>query len=207
VDPEHVPSAERLVELFSRAERWTALVPLLEMLSRKADRAGAGAADAALLYARLGETAQRLGDVDKAVRAYEVAYQLAPRSLPVMRGFAAVRFERREWEAAAALYGALDDAHHAALSPAEVVDVYARLGRCQAEQGDRDGALGWYEKAFALDAGNRPTLEAIAALHADKGDFGALVLDKRTLLGLAPDEETRVALSEEIGDLYRQVWA
>src|SRR4029079_1032872 len=86
--------------------------------------------------------------------------------------------------------------------PAELVELYGRLGKCEVLLGDRDAAIAWHEKAFALDATCRSSLEAIAALHAEKGDYGALVLDKRTLLGLATDDETRAQISEEIGDLY-----
>jgi tetratricopeptide (TPR) repeat protein len=211
VDPEHVASAERLVPLYTRAERWSALLPLLEMLARKAGRPAAGETPGgegpAALHLQLAETARRLGDAERAARAYEAAQELAPRSAAVLRGFGGLRFERGEWREAVALYrgllaGAGADAEKAALPPAELVDVYGRLGRCETALENRDAALGWYEKALALDAGHRPSLEAIAALHAEKGDFGALVLDKRTLLGLAADDDTRVRLSEEIGDLY-----
>jgi len=216
VDPEHVASAERLVPLYTRGERWGALMPLLEMLARKAGRPTPGegaAAEAAVaaaveLHLALADTARRLGDTEKAARAYEVAYELAPRSPAVLRAFGALRFERGEWREVVTLYRALvapgsgAEGDKAALAPAELVEVYGRLGRAETALGDRDAALGWYEKAFALDPSHRPSLEAIAALHAEKGDFGALVLDKRSLLGLTTNDEMRVRLSEEMGDLY-----
>jgi tetratricopeptide (TPR) repeat protein len=202
VDPEHVPSAERLVELYTRTERWGALAPVLDMLARKADRSPANAPAAAELYVRLGETEQRLGNQSRAARAFETAHQLAPTGLAVLRGLSGLRFERGEHREAAALYRALVEHHDAALPPAELPLVYERLGRCEEALGNRDAAIAWHEKALALDPARRASLEAVAALHGEKGDAGALVLDKRALLALATDDETRAQLSEEIGDLY-----
>ena len=51
------------------ALRWAALEPVLDMLARKADRAGDAAAAAGLLHARLGDATRRLGNLDKATRA------------------------------------------------------------------------------------------------------------------------------------------
>jgi tetratricopeptide (TPR) repeat protein len=202
VDPEHVPAAERLVTLHERAERWAVLEPVLEMLARKIDRANGddGAVSAALLQARLGETARRLGNLDKALRAYEAAHELAPDASPVLRGLAALREQRGEWREAAALYGVASERADA-LPVAERVDLFTRLGRCEAEAGERAAALAAYDKVLALEPQNRPAAEAVARLHADQGDFGALIADKRALLALASDDETRVRLSEEIGDL------
>ncbi len=198
LDPEHVPAAERLVTLHERAGRWAALEPVLEMLARKADRAGAGAAD---LHAKLGETARRLGNLDKAARAFETARELAPESLDVLQGYAALRAERREWRQAATLYAAAV-AHADVLPTADRVALYVELGRCETQAGARVSALGWYDKALALDPGNGPATEAVASLHADLGDHDALVDDKRALLAIATDDETRARLSEEIGDLF-----
>jgi tetratricopeptide (TPR) repeat protein len=203
VDPEHVPAAERLVTLHERAERWAVLEPVLEMLARKADRSPAGAEAASALHARLGETARRLGNLDKAVRAYETARELAPSSLGVLRGFGVLREQRREWGEAVTLYAAVAE-RGGELALTERLDLYARLGRCQAEAGARAEALSWYGKASALDPENRAVAEAVAALHADEGDFAALVAAKRALLALATDDDTRARLSEDIGDLYAE---
>jgi golgin subfamily B member 1 len=198
VDPEHVPAAERLVTLYERAERWAALEPVLEMLARKVDRADP--AVAARAHARLGETARRLGNLDKAARAFETARELAPDALEVLRGFGVVCEERREWGEAVALYVAAA-AQAAALPLAERVDLYLRLARCEGEAGAREAALASYGKALGLDPDNRRATEAVAALHAAEGDFAALVADKRALLALAGDDEARARLWDEIGDL------
>jgi tetratricopeptide (TPR) repeat protein len=203
VDPEHVPAAERLAALHERAERWAALEPVLEVLARKADRTGDAARPAALLHAKLGDTARRLGNLDKAARAYETAYALAPEELAVLRGYGALREERREWREAATLYAAAA-ARGESLPVAERVDIYARLGRCESEAGARDAALAYYGLALGLEPGHAGVAEAVAKLHADSGDHAALVTAKRALLALAEDDGTRARLAEEIGDLLAE---
>ncbi|HVR02196.1 MAG TPA: hypothetical protein VMT47_08695 [Polyangia bacterium] len=200
VDPEHVLAAERLAALHEQAERWAALEPVLEMLARKADRAGDKAASAALLHARLGDTARRLGDLDKAVRAYETAHGLTPDAPAVLRGFGALREQRGEWRQAATLYAAAVERAEA-LPVAERVELYERLGRCEAEAGGRDAALAYYGLALGLEPANARVAAAVAKLHAEMGDHAAVATDKRALLALAQDDETRARLWEELGDL------
>jgi tetratricopeptide (TPR) repeat protein len=225
VDPEHQTAAERLVPLFTADARWAELEPVLDMLARKEgaapaasdDRSGGGdaehgeqdgeedgegAARAADLQSRLAFVAHKLGNLEKAARGYQLAYRLAPRSLPVLAGFADLRLEQQEWAEASALYQSIVTHHQQSLPEEELVDVYVRLGRCATGAGDRQAALGWYEKASALAGLHRPALEGIAALHAEMGDFAALVLDKRALLTLT-DEAGRVRLWEELADIYR----
>jgi tetratricopeptide (TPR) repeat protein len=200
-DPRHLPAAERLAALHARAGRWEALDPLLDLLAG-ADPAPDAPARAAEVYIGLGQAAVRLGNLDTALRAYRVAKRRAPDSLAVLRGFAELRVQRGEWAEAEALYVALVDGHSEALSPTELGETLGRLGRCRVAQGDRAGAVGWYEKALAVEGASRaPLLEAIAALHLELGDFASLVRDKRALLELGRDDETRVRLNEEIGDL------
>ncbi|HET6284248.1 MAG TPA: SIR2 family protein, partial [Polyangia bacterium] len=130
MDPEHLQAGERAVALYTKREAWASLEPVLEMVARKADKGNV--ALAAEIQGRLGLTAQKLGNRDKALRNYENAYRLAPDALPVIAGFADLRMVREEWREAATLYQKILAQHRAALPEDEVVDVYMRLGRCEA---------------------------------------------------------------------------
>jgi tetratricopeptide (TPR) repeat protein len=121
----------------------------------------------------------------------------------VLRGYGALREQRGEWREAATLYAGAAE-QESALTASEKVDLFVHLGRAEAEAGAREAALGWYEKALALEPKHQAAAEAVAALHAEKGDFAALIADKRALLALASDDDTRARLSEEIGDLYAE---
>ena len=198
VDPEHVLSAERLVELYTRHEAWALLEPVLEMLARKVDpRNAALAAD---VQSRLGFAAHKLGKEDKARRCYEAAYRLAPQALPVVAGYAELCFDQRLWKQAGDLLRVLLE-EHPKIPREQLVDVYARLGACEASGGDRRQAVAWFQKALAIEPHHRPSIEAMSDIHQAAGDWVALLLDKRTLLAMSEGEE-KIRLTEEIGDLY-----
>ncbi|HVZ74324.1 MAG TPA: tetratricopeptide repeat protein [Polyangia bacterium] len=203
VDPEHVGAAERLAALYERAERWAPLEPVLDLLVRKAPTAAPDSDEAAALahlHARLGEAARRLGNLDKAVRAFEAALALAPGAFDVLRAFGEVREVRKEWSDAADLFArALASAPE--LAPATGAALLARLGAARAHAGDRAAALASYAEALEIEPKNRAVVEAVAALHAEAGDHAALRADKRALIALAPDDEARATLLDEIGDL------
>jgi tetratricopeptide (TPR) repeat protein len=204
VDPEHVPAAERLADLYERAGKWAPLEPVLELLARKGGGGRVEPAALARLHARLGAATRRLGNLDKSARAYEAALELAPDSYDVLRAFGELREARTEWREAAALYAHAEEVA-GDLAPAARAQLLTRLGRAQAEAGARAAALEAYGRALALEPANRAATEAVAALHGDEGDYGALVEAKKKLLALAQGDnadDVRSRLFEEIGDLY-----
>ena len=139
--------------------------------------------------------AHKLGKIEPAVAGFERALALVPTSLPALAGLADLQVERQAWPEVARLYRTLLANHEAALPEKELLDVYVRLGRATTELGDREAALAYYEKASAQSGQNRTALEGIASLHADEGDYAALVLDKRALLALGRRRAARCACS------------
>ena len=206
-DPEDERAAERLVPIYLESGQFAEVEPVLQMLLRhaNADRAGSagepGRGRVADLESRLAFAAHKLGKIDQAVAGFERALALLPTSLPALAGLADLQVERQVWPEVARLYRTLLANHESALPEKELLDVYVRLGRATTELGDREAALAYYEKASAQSGQNRTALEGIANLHADEGDYAALVLDKRALLALA-DDAGKVRLYEEIGQIY-----
>ena len=84
LDPEHVEAAEPLRELYFKREEWAPLVPVLEMLARKADRKTNR--ELTLLYYRLAKAADELGDNEKALKYYKQSYDLDSTYLPTLIG-------------------------------------------------------------------------------------------------------------------------
>lgn len=201
LDPEHVEAARRLADVLARKQQWAQLEPVLDMLVRKVDRTDA--ADAADIHLRLAAAAKQLGNSDKALRGFEAAYALKPDARDVLTGFAALRLERKDWREARDLLRSLLDKHQDDLEPGEVVDIYGRLAECEIALADSSAAIAWYEKALGLDPNHRASLASIAKLHEEKGDFAALVLDKRTLAVVAEGDD-KAKLLEEMGDLYAE---
>jgi tetratricopeptide (TPR) repeat protein len=165
-DPGHAAAAMRLAPLYERAQSWEALEPVLDMLARRADGTDAEVAD---LHRRLAECALALGKDDKALRSYEAARALAPDELPVLRGLADLLLERRSWAEARAHYDTIRRLGEGklSLSVEEKVDLYERLGRCEAQLDEADSARRRFEDAVALD----PPVERKVQLLEELGDL------------------------------------
>lgn len=200
LDPEHVDAAERLLDIYERREQWSAMEPLMELLANKIDRAHP--ARAASILVRAGLLASRLGDSERALQRLEAARALQPEARVVLEGLAAVRMRRREWAEARGLLQAVLRLYRNTMAPGDVAAIYEQLAQCDVEDGEVAGAVGWLEKALAMDPRRRPALEALAALHTNRGDWAAVVVAKRSLLE-TEDAAGRGKVLEEIGDIYR----
>jgi tetratricopeptide (TPR) repeat protein len=205
-DPACAIASERLVDIYSARKQWAEVEALLDIQARQLAEASAnGAAPAAdadrqlAIEARLANACLELGKVDKALDCLEKAQALRPDTLPVLRPLAKIRFDRGAWKEAAALGTSILRLHREALSPEEALEVVMALGRCESELGNADEAIRRYQEARVLDARNRPALEALCALHADRKDWRDWVGAREELVPIAAKDE-RPRLWEEIGD-------
>lgn len=196
-DPEHVGAGERLAAFLEGKGDLRAAEPVLDMLVRKADTSDPNRA--ADLHCRLAACALSLGKPDKALRAYEAARALTPEAKAVLEPLAALRFDRQEWAEALPLLQALRRVTEAE-GPAPV-PFLLRMGKCTAALGDPDAALEIYAEALERDDKQVSVHEAIAAAHAAKGDWVAVVGDKRKLAAVVEGED-RVRIIEEIGEIW-----
>ncbi len=156
VDPEHVEAGERVAELLWKAERYTDLVPILEMLTRKE-------AEPALQVerlTRLAHAAKAIGLDEKVGKAYARAAELDETHLEAQRGRAAWHEKREEWKDALAALELVFKHHVEDLPPSERVELYYGLGACELKLGDKDKAKAHFEKALELDPAHRPSLLA-----------------------------------------------
>lgn len=215
-DAESAPAAERLAAIYARHQRWAALEPILDALAAgdaappAASVAGDDRREAREALERIvarhlqrAEIAVTLGKLEKALACLEEAFRLQPASLAVLNRYAAFRLQRGDWKEAADLYEALSRLHRAALSDADVLQITMVVAHCRTEEGDVPRAIGWYERALALDPKQRQALEALGRLHAQQKDWKAWVKDWRALIALATPEE-RPPMLEELGDAYLQ---
>jgi tetratricopeptide (TPR) repeat protein len=193
-DPEHVHAAERAADLLWSAERFADLVPVLEMLSRKP-------APEALQVARLvrlGHAAASIDARDKADKAYARAAELDPANFEAQRRRAEYYIQQEEWQKALSALDRVFQYHIDALTPAEHVELFSQMGRCELMLGAREAARELLLRALELDPTHRPSLLAQIELADDPR---AQIEAKRALLAAASPDE-RFKLLGEIGELH-----
>ncbi|HEX4405777.1 MAG TPA: tetratricopeptide repeat protein, partial [Polyangia bacterium] len=202
LDPEHVDAGEPLSELYFKREDWAPLVPILEMLARKADRKTNK--ELTLLNHRLAKAADKLGDNDKALKYYKQSYDLDSTYLPTLIDRAALLYRQEHWDDAFRIYQTILVHHRDAQKDDDIVDIFFRLGRIKLKLGERTKAVNMLEKALEIQPGHRATLQALIDLYTDSGDFEAVIKQKRSLLGSpAADNDEKFKLSEEIAAIYK----
>ncbi len=138
---------------------------------------------------------------DKALKAYTAAHQLDLTDQVTIRGLAEVCFRLKDWGSALTNYQKV----LTSLGEDEVearAEVYFRLGCVKREQGQAKQAINNFEKALAVDAAHRPTLEALVSLYTELKDWKQVVAYKRQVLDNVFDGEDRFRMLNEIADVW-----
>jgi tetratricopeptide (TPR) repeat protein len=195
LDPEHVEAGARAVELLWQRERYAEMIPILEMLTRKeGDRE-----EQVRWLGRLGQAALKVGDKDKALKAYTRAAEVDPADLLSQRGRAELLFAARHWVEAKEAAVAVLSHHRDSLSAGEMVEMFYLVGECERNLERRAEARNFFAKALEIDPAHRPTLKGLLQLQDTSAAEG--VETRRALLGSAGSVEERIKLLTEIGDL------
>ncbi len=201
-DPEHVEAATPLAELYYHREEWAPLIPVLEMLARKTDRRANK--ELHVLYYRLAKAADKLDDQDKALKCYRQAYELDPTHLPTLVDRADLLYRRQQWDDAFKLYQTVMVQHRESQSDEQIVEIFHRIGNIKMKVGERAKSINMFEKALEINPGHRPTLEALAQVHADAGEWEAVIKQKRALLSHSDGVDEKVRFHEEIIAIYKE---
>ncbi|MFL5304124.1 MAG: tetratricopeptide repeat protein [Polyangia bacterium] len=202
LDPEHVETGEPLAQIYFKREEWAPLVPVLEMLARKADKKTNR--ELTQLYHRLAKAADRLGENEKALKYYKQSYDLDSTYLPTLVDRAGLLYRLEHWDDAFRIYQTILVHHRDTQKDDEIVDIFFRLGRIKLKLNERTKAVNMFEKALEIQPGHRATLQALIELYTDAGDFEAVIKQKRALLAApATQPEEKFTISEEIAGIYK----
>lgn len=201
LDEDCEEAALPLVEEYVEQEQWAKAEPLAEMLVRRSK--SRERSEQHQLNRTLGKVQAALGQDEKALKAYQAAHALDVTDQDTVRGIAEASFRLKDWPSALSNYqkvltGLGEDATE------ERAQVYYRLGCIKREQGQAKQAINNFEKALALDVEHRPTLEALVELYASSNDWKEVAAYKRQILDSIIDEEQRLALLIEIGDVWSE---
>ena len=200
-DPDNQAAAEPLIDVYVKAERYDDAERLLDMLVRLGGKRPP--AEMQPLYRKLGQVADKRGNLDKALKALQTAYEMDTSHLPTLLGLADVLFRQQDWDKAFKLYQMVLVHHRDSQGQAEIVDIFYRLGYIKAQVKERRKALNMFDKALEIDATHRPTLEQVIELHAEQKNFEQVIHFKKVLIDSVGDDAEKFKQWVEIGDIWQ----
>lgn len=188
VMPTHEEALARYVEHFRERRDWRGLLDLAEFRLDNSREAGAPADE---LVRQLEEIAQlaelRLGDIDRAVEAWQRIAELEPGSPKVAEALRRLTARSKMWQQ---LVAGLEDEVARASDPSHRLAALRKMAQTFRErQIDPRRAIELYEEVIAAAPDDEPTLKALAELYEREGDDAGLASSLRRLLDL---EERRV---------------
>jgi tetratricopeptide (TPR) repeat protein len=188
VDPTHEEALARYVDHFRERRDWRGLIDLMEFALDNAREAGAGDDD---MIRRLEEIAQlaelRLGDIPRAIDAWQRIAELEPGSPKVSEALRRLNARAKMWDQ---LVTSLEHEVAAAPSPDQRTNVIKKMAQTYRErQIDPRRAIELYEQVVAANPADDQTLKALAELYEREGDDAGLAATLRRMLEL---EERRV---------------
>ena len=188
-----------LVHEYSSQGRFSNAAPLAEMLTRKSKNLEKSEQQS--LYKLLGSVMAKLGEHDKALKAYQTAHQLDLTDQETVRGMADAAYSLEDWPTALTNYQKV----LTSLGEEDIesrTDVYWRLGKIKQAQGQDRQAINNYEKALALDGEHRASLDSLIEVYGKAGDNKLVAEYKRQILDTIFDGEQRFTMLMDIGDLW-----
>jgi len=182
---------------------------MLEIVTAYFGNSLAGAVDVATskelcrqLY-RLGYVAEKLENKDKALQAYQYAYDLDATYLPALEGLGNSLVNARRFEEAQKVFQTILIHHRDDLTDLEVVEVYWQLGEIHKELKQFDSAQNHFEKALAIDSNHEPSLRALVELADTAERFDKSAEYRQSLLRVL-DGDAKYQVCVELGGLARE---
>ncbi len=188
---------EELAALYTRAERFDALVAVLARLAETTTDAGEQLAS----WHRIGQLQdERLGRAEDARAAYERALALDPTHVPTLQALGRLYEAAGAWDALAAMHlaeaEAVDDPKRGAAAHARVAEVLERRGERIEE------AMAHHARALSLTPGYAPSFKALTRLYAQVGKHRELIELYERAVEQAGEPEPAVSHLFKIGGIY-----
>jgi tetratricopeptide (TPR) repeat protein len=198
-DPDNEDAAMPLCAEYVATEQWERAELLAEMLAKKSGKRERN--EQHQLHNQLGKVLSALGKLEGALKAYQVANHLDLTAQDTIRGLADVSFKLGDWPGALTNYQKV----LTSLGEEEIDEratIYFRLGSIKQAQGQGKQAINNFEKALALDAAHRPTLDALVQVYEGAKDWKQVCHYKRQILDNVYDGAERFRMLNEIGDIW-----
>jgi len=207
--PNSYEAARPLADIYIAREKWERGERMLEIVTSHMANALEGGTDPAVskelcrqLY-RLGYVAEKLEKKDKALAAYQRAYDLDATYLPALEGLGNSLVHVRRFDDALKVFQTILVHHRDDLTDLEVVEVYWQLAEIHRELKQFDRAQNHFEKALAIDPNHEPSLRALIDLADAAGRFDKSAEYRQSLIQVL-DAEAKFKVCVELGDLARE---
>lgn len=219
LQPDSLEAARPLADIYIAREDWPLGEKMLDIVTSRMGERLATEADPAPIERelcrqqyRLGYVCEKLTKKDKALKAYERAYQLDATYLPALEGFGNLLVQAKRLDEALKVYQTILIHHREDLTDLEVVEIYWTLGDVHLQLKQLDRAQNHFEKALGIDPGHEPSLKSMITIAESNGQFEKAAEFRQSLLNVLEGEdkfEVAIALGklarERLNDSYMAI--
>jgi tetratricopeptide (TPR) repeat protein len=205
LEPDLLDAASPLADIYLGTERYDRCEVMLDIVTAQLGQAYAQNPDDPDLgrelcrrHYRLGYVAEKNGKRDKALQAFERAYQLDATYLPVLEGYGNLLVHAKRYEEAQRVYQSILVHHRGDLTDLEVAEIYWTLGDLHMSLRQFDRAQNHFEKALAIDPAHEPSLRSMVGIAEQAQQFDQAVEFRRRLVEVL-DGEAKFEAAIELG--------
>jgi tetratricopeptide (TPR) repeat protein len=207
--PDSLEAARPLADIYIAKENWEAGERMLQIVTQQMSQSAAMQPDDPEItrelcrqFYRLGYVGEKLGRKDRALAAFEQAYQLDATYLPALEGLGHLLVHHKRFDDALKVYQTILIHHREDLTDLEIVEIYWTLGDVHFQQKQLDRAENHFEKALAIDPGHEPSLRSQLAISEAAGKWEKAAEYSQRLVQVL-DGDARYDVAIALGKLAR----
>lgn len=217
--PDALEAAQPLSDIYLSKEQWPRCEQMLDIVVEKLHEQYGLTPDNQDLAKEVCRRSYRLGYVseknshrDKALLAYERAWQLDSTYLPVLEGYGNLLVQTRRFEEALKIFTSILGRHRNDLTDLEVAEIHWTIGDLYVETRQTDRAVKHFEMALAIDQSHEPSLRSMVGVTEAAQNFDKAAEFRQRLLGVLEGDaryDEGVALGklakEKLADPYMAI--
>ncbi|MBI5542804.1 MAG: tetratricopeptide repeat protein, partial [Deltaproteobacteria bacterium] len=205
--PDAMEAARPLADIYVAREDWERAEQMLDIVAHNLSEGAARDPQLGLdlcrqLY-RLGYVCEKLKKTERALSAYEKAYQLDSTYLPSAEGYANLLVSTGKSADALSVYQAILIHHREDLTDLEVVEYYWQVGDLYRKLGQIERAKKEFDKALSIDSNHEPSLRSEIELSEELKSWEGAIEYRGRLAGLV-EADARFGLYMAIGQIAKE---
>ncbi len=208
--PDLLEAARPLADIYLSTESWDGCEKMLDIVTAQLSLQFSQRPDDTELsrelcrrYYRQGYVCEKLSKKDKALTAYEKAYQLDATYLAVLEGYGNLLVQAKRYEEAQRVYQAILVHHRGDLTDLEVAEIYWTMGDLNLQLKQVERAENHFEKALSIDPTHEPTLRSMVQIAEGAGNFERASDYMQKLLQVV-DGDPKYEIGVALGKLARE---